>query len=559
MTFADFNISVPFNARGNIKTRCPQCTPHKRKQENRNAKDLSVNIEEGVWHCFNQDCLWKGSLNEAPKKQYVKPPQVDLPLTDKAVQWFKEERGINEVTLRRLKIYSEQRNICFPYYRNGELVNVKYRDAEKKFRLVGGAELILFNYDAVAGQKQIMIVEGEIDALTAVEVGYMTVCSVPNGASTGAVKLDYLDNSYEALEQAEEIIICTDNDTAGVALKNELIRRLGRERCMEITYPDECKDLNEVLKKHGSTGVWEVINSRKFLPVKGILRVTDLDGEIDNAFLYGFEPGVKAGMGDFDNLLNFSGGQLTVISGIPTAGKSTFTDQLAVYLAMRNKWTVALCSPESQPIALHVSNLTRCYLGKPFGQNTMTLDDLTNAKSFLYDHFFWFKLADEDLSVESILEKAAELVKKHGVKLLVIDPWNQLEHKRPHNQSETDYIGDALTKFNGFCKKYMVHVFIVAHPTKIKKKPSGEYETPTLYDISASANWFNKADNGVIIYRDSNNLTTVYVQKVRFEGINGKKGFAQFQFNSYKNRFEPLEQRETVDFTESNYETETPF
>lgn len=559
MTFADFGISVPSYASGNVKTRCPQCTPHKRKKENQNAKDLSVDVKEGVWKCHNDQCGWSGSLHDAPKKQYNKPPKVDLPLTDKAVKWFKEERGINQVTLKRLKIYSEGRNICFPYYRHDELVNVKYRDAEKKFRLVSGAELILFNYDAVAGQKQIMIVEGEIDALTAVEVGYMTVCSVPNGASTGSLKLDYLDNSYEALEQAQEIIICTDNDAAGNALKSELIRRLGRERCMEITYPDGCKDLNEVLKKHGSTGVWEVINSRKFLPVKGILRITDFDSELDNAFVNGFPEGAKAGMGEFDDLLNFSEGQVTVVTAVPGHGKSAVVDQIAIGLAQHHDWVVGVCSPENQPITLHVSKLTKCYLGKDFGQGKMSYDDLMKAKAFFYDRFYWFKLTDEDLSLEAILEKGLELVKKHGMKLLVMDPWNQIEHKRPTGQSETDYVGDSLTKIGNFAKINGVHVIIVAHPTKIKTKANGEYETPSLYDIAGSANWYNKIDNGVVIYRDSKDTTAIYTKKIRFEGINGKKGFCLMTYDVRTNRFTGA-QKFTQEIEPQNYyETETPF
>lgn len=575
MTFQEAGIYLPHGAHGNIKLNCPKCAttkPYKHKGSE-NSKDLSVDVDNGLWKCHR--CGWSGGIHTKVRKEYAVPVKVELPLSEKAVGFFKE-RGINEVSLRRLGVYSEMQYvgkfkkevscICFPYFRNGELVNVKYRAPEKQFKMVANAELILFNYDGVKGQKEVMIVEGEMDALTAIEIGYMNVCSVPNGASTGSSALEYLDNSWECLEDAEKIIIASDGDEAGVSLKNELIRRLGRERCYEIEYPEECKDLNEVLLKGGSKSVWDVINSAKALPVEGVLTVLDFDDDIDNAYTHGFASGYNVGYRKFDELLNFSAGQFTVISGVPNSGKSAFIDQILLLLAANHNWKIAVCSYEKQPIVLHFSNLAEAYVGKPFyrhkAEYKMNIDELNKAKGFIYEHFFWFKLKDVTLSIDSIIEKAKHLVKTNGINALLIDPWNYIEHKRPKEKTETEYVSDALSKLRFFAQDYGVHIFLIAHPTKIRKDKGGDkLEVPTLYDIAGSAHFYNKCDNGIIVYRNPDDIVSVYVQKVRFF-MNGKRGFTDFIFDPHTQRYKEVGgEYKTLysDIPESNYETDVPF
>jgi twinkle protein len=546
-TFQQLGIKIPTGATGNIKTICPSCTPHNRKPENRNSKDLSVNIDKGIWNCHN--CGFTGGLYEKQEKVYVVPPTVSLPLSAKTISYFKS-RGINEVTLKHFHITekkewmpqlnAESNCILFPYIRNGAWVNVKYRDARKNFKLTKDAELILFNIDAIAGQKRVIITEGEIDAMSAHEAGFSAVCSVPNGATKGNQRLDYLNASWWAFNEADEVIIATDNDEAGIALKNELSRRLDRSRCREVRYPDDCKDLNEVLVKYGTEKVGEVLSGAKALPVEGVYRLSDFMYELDNVYENGFERGVTTGYPDFDNLLNFSGGQLTMITGVPNSGKSAFLDQVLIRLAQRHGWSIGVCSFENQPITRHAANLSSVYSGKPFFKQAgrMSVDEFNYAKNFLHDHFFWFKIRNEDVSLDGILNRARQLVKAYGIKALVIDPYNYIEHKRPAHMTETEYISLCLTEICNFAKDYDIHIFMVAHPTKIKKNPATkDFEIPTLYDISGSANFFNKTDNGFTVYRDRvTNKVSVYVQKVRFF-FNGKIGMSEFTYDVYSGRY----------------------
>lgn len=556
--FEQFGIKVPSGATGNIKTICPQCTPHLRKPHNRNSKDLSVNLADGLWNCHN--CNWTGSLNKkSEKKEYIKPAEIVLGMDEKVISWFQDKRGISKNTLKVFGIGTvsewmpqEQKNmncIVFPYTKNGECVNRKYRSANKGFKLVSGAELLLWNYDGVMGKKTALITEGEIDALSVYETGWTLsgengVASVPNGASKGRQRLDYLDNSWECLEAAEKIIIATDNDEAGLSLKVELIRRLGRDRCFEIQYPEGCKDLNEVLINLGTNGVLEVINNATPLPIEGILRLSDFEDEVDALYNEGYQQGAKSGFKEFDKLLNFSEGQLTTITGIPNSGKSAFIDQLLVRLANRNKWKIGVCSFENQPYKLHIDKLASCYIGAPMTKKKdlkMSLDEFKKAKEFLNENFFWFKMKDEDLSINGILERAKSLVRHHGINALLIDPYNYIDHQRKSNQTETEYISELLSQIDRFAEDYGVHVFLIAHPRKINKnKDTGDYEVPTLYDIAGSAHFYNKTDNGITVYRDAkSNVVTVYVQKVRFF-MNGERGYCEFTFDPYTNRYKEI-------------------
>ena len=161
-----------------------------------------------------------------------------------------------------------------------------------------------------------------------------------------------------------------------------------------------------------------------------------------------------------------------------------------------------------------------------------------DAKQFLQEHFFWFKMADEDCTIDGILERMAMLVKTHGINYGVIDPYNYVESVRAMGQTETEYISEFLGKCCNFSKYHLIHLFIVAHPTKIKKiQGTPNFEIPTLYDISGSANWFNKPDNGFTVYREnSTNQVSVHIQKVRFF-VNGKKGMIEFDYDVHTGRY----------------------
>lgn len=553
-TWADFGLDVPATASGEYLTTCPQCSSQRKKKH---AKCLSANVDEGVWVCFH--CGWSGTLktggqrNELhwQKPQYRKPearPLVDLPA--KALKFF-SDRGISQETLRAFKItvakvYMPQIEeqvaaIMFPYMRGGELINAKYRDNLKNFRMEAGAERLLFNVDAIG--ERVVIVEGEMDALAVYESGCeIPAVSVPDGAPVPTAKdyeskFSFLESAQEALDAAVEVVIAVDSDEPGKRLEDELARRIGREKCKRVTWPEDCKDANDVLVKHGHLALQECIAAAQPFPINGVFSVIDLSDKVDVLWERGWERGHSTGFANLDEYYTVRPGEFTVVTGIPNSGKSNFLDHLMVKLANRHGWRFAIFSPENQPLEDHMARMLEKYTGMPFAQGKserMSADQRDEAKLWLNDHFRWI-LPDEDAdwTVENVLEKAKGLVFQFGIKGLLIDPWNELESGAAKDETETQYISRTLKRIRQFGRRYGVHVWVVAHPMKLQKDKEGNYPIPTPYDISGSAHWRNKADNCLAVWRDLINSESrhveVHVSKVRFRQI-GRIGHAQFEY-----------------------------
>lgn len=545
MDYRDFNIDIRSSkTSGEVQCLCPQCS-HTRKKKT--DKCLSVNLDKQSWFCHH--CAWAGGLVDNKKMDdvvYVKPAfKNNTFLSQKAVEWF-EKRAISQATLNAFKITEglewmpqvnkEINTIQFNYFRNSELVNVKYRTGNKHFKLHKGSELIFYNLDVVANSKEIIICEGEMDALAFYEAGYKNVVSVPNGANINTNNLSYIDNCIELFNEAETIYLATDNDIAGRKLRQELGDRFGLERCRYIEF-EEFKDCNDLLIHRGIIGVTEAFKGSKLFPLEGVFTIEDFDLEINDMYVNGLETGADTGMEDFDRLLKFAKGYITTITGIPGHGKSDFLDQLCLKLHLRHGWKFAFYSPENKPTRLHFSKLARKAIGKKwFGFDRITTEERDSVKNSL-NNSFWFLKPEKDFTIDSILKLVKQLVKAHGIDAFIIDAWNKLEHQ--YTVSETKYIGETLDKIAMFCEENNVHCFLVAHPTKIyKDKATGFYEIPTMYNIAGSANFYNKSDNGICVYRNfETHMTDIYVQKVKFSHW-GEIGRAEFRYALDSGRFE---------------------
>lgn len=480
------------------------------------------------------------------KREYKKPePPVkkEIPALKK---WF-FDRGITEQTLSKFgvtfsnvwmpKAAKETDTVCFNYFRNGDLVNIKYRAAQKDFKLAKDAELIFYNLDSIQGRDCVIIVEGEIDCMTVSQcMNYnVAVVSVPNGAATGTQRLEYFDNCYEYFEQVAQVIIFTDNDNPGILLRDELARRIGYDKCFKVIYPADCKDANEILLKHGQKGVLECIKYAVEFPIEGILSMQEMYEDIRNYYHHGYPIGIKVGIPEFDEHISFMVGQFTTVTGIPGSGKSEFIDWVMVNAAQNHGWRVGICSFENQPSSLHVTKLMEKHIGKSFSfrsnpYDRMSENEMNIAATFIDEYFHFININQVDVTIDGLLTKAAELVMRKGVKMILIDPWNYIEHKINVGQTETQYISESLSKFKSFCLKYGVHLILVAHPVKMKKE-NNKYEVPTLYSISGSSHFFNKTDNGITVYRDyDTGVVDVYIQKVRYSWL-GKVGRVSFTYN----------------------------
>lgn len=486
---------------------------------------------------------------ETNTKKYERPVTRLTKLSESTINYF-EKRGISNNTLLVFnvtesvewmpKAQKEVQAINFNYYRDEELINIKYRAKDKDFKLAKNAELIFYNIDSIKDKSTAIIVEGEIDALTLYECGFYNVVSVPNGAGNN---LQYLDNCYQYFEHKTKIIIATDNDEPGNNLREELARRLGKEKCYTVNYTDGCKDINDVLVKHNKDIVANVINLAVCFPIEGIHTMDDMYEDVCNYYLNGYPKGSETHITGLDELITFSGGQITMITGVPGSGKSEFLDYIMTKLSMNYQWNWGVCSFENQPSAFHVTKLQEKVTGKAFQfradpAHRMDKYEFEHSIGIIDQHFSFININKVDVTVDGIIDKARELVLRKGIKGLIIDPWNYIEHKVPPNRTETQYISESLTKFKAFALLSNIHIFIVAHPTKIaKNKDTGEYEIPTLYNISGSAHFFNKTDNGICMYRSfKTNQVTCYVQKIRYSWL-GKIGFTSFNYNTFTRQY----------------------
>lgn len=524
------------------KVHCPKCHDNRK---NKRDKSLSVNCQKGVWLCHH--CGWTAGVSKPDwkpdfaRREYTKPEERELPLGDRIVKFF-EKRGIEKRVLEYFRIgESNEQNqpwINFPYYRAGELINVKRRNRNKDFRLVGGAELIFYNLDSVFGSDTAVICEGEIDCMTFYQSNIFNVVSVPNGASKGDMKLEYLDNCFEYFDELSTIIIATDGDEPGRALRDELARRLGRGRCKFVEYPNSCKDANEVLLKFGAKAVKELIENAKDFPVEGISTPEDYLTSIYDIFDNGFPKGDKIGHAGFDDLLSFRPGEVTAVTGIPNSGKSAFLDHVSIRLMNRFNWRFGVLSTESYPYSVYMTKLIQAFAGKPLKSlNKSDIDPI--VRKFFQAKLFLFGI--EDRSLKSVLGRAKELVLRKGINALVLDPWNTLELDSSKG-SELEKIKEGLKEIVLFAKQHMVHVFIVAHPTKMPvDQKTGAYLPPKLYNISGSADFFNMIDNGFVVYRNLGtkinktnkflgDTVTINVEKVKQFFI-GHQGSVTFDCN----------------------------
>jgi twinkle protein len=540
-TYSDFGIEIKLGkTTGETVTTCPQCS-HTRKKKT--EKCLGVNLDKGAWRCNH--CGWSGYLPKEVelKREYIRPKwNNNTLLSNGLVKWF-EGRGISQSTLNKAKVSEgiewmpqvgkEMNCVHFNYFYKDELINVKYRDGKKNFKLCKNAQKIPYNLNSVVDIEEVFIVEGEMDVLSFIEAGIENCISVPNGANLNTNNLDYFDDVIE-LFYGKKIVIATDNDNAGRKLRDDLSDRFGRSNCSWIDWED-FKDANEVLQKFGIQGVIEKISKRKEFDIVGSSSIAEYYDDVIDLFTNGLDNGIDVGDGVIGDNLRFAKGYITTITGIPGHGKSEFVDHMTIGLTINHNWSGAFYSPENKPTKLHIQKMIRKITGKgSYGANKPNELEVRNILEYLKEKI-WFLKPPKGFTIDNILESVRELKMRKNIDYFVIDAWNKLEHK--YDSNETKYIGESLDKIAVFCEENNVHCFLVAHPTKMQKdKLTGVYEVPNLYSIAGSANFYNKSDNGISVFRRFNpespedSYTEVHIQKVKFSHW-GKIGSVQYDFD----------------------------
>ena len=531
---------------------CPLCSSD-RKPKNTKAKCASYDWDRGLGTCHNCNTSFQLHTYQrkgASEKVYVRPAEVvHKPPASKVVEWFKT-RGISQQTLTDLRIsegpeYMPQTGktenvIKFNYFMGDQLINVKYRDGRKNFKLYKGAEKVFYNINSIIGYEYCVIVEGEMDVLALHEAGITNAISVPNGATLNSNNLDYLDACIDYFEDKDKIILACDSDEAGQALQAELVRRLGSEVCFLASF-DDCKDANEYLQKYGKEKLSERISGARPVPLENVTTFRDIEDEVTDFVKNGFKPGFQVGLQNFDDIFSTYTGQFITVTGIPSSGKSDFVDQMVVGYNNNYGWKTAFASPENQPTYLHAHKLMRKHW-----QGMPTAADINSEKwNQVADHCNtnYFHIDMERYTLESVLRKGAELVKRKGIKCLVIDPFNKVRDVDCKTEDVNRYTMEYLSKIEIFAKKYDVLVFIVAHPTKMYKTQDGKIEEPTMYNIKGGGEWYDASYHGILVHRDYEQKTVkAKVLKVKFQNLGENGAEAHFKWEPQSGCFIPHEQ-----------------
>lgn len=510
-----YNIhEIPTKAKSST---CPKCSEHRKKKTD---KCMSVFWDTGLGQCNHcgetiQLHTYKKKVTE---KVFVKPivKAQHSEYSREFLDYALVHRGISESTLKRLKItegrewmpkaQGETNCILFNYFVNDELINIKYRAKNKDFKLYKDAEKVFYNLDAIRTSKECVIVEGEWDAAAYIESGYNFVVSVPNGFNLkGNISLDYLDDYFDYFENKDIIYIAVDNDDAGAKGQKELIRRLGVEKCKIVNFGNS-KDGNEYLINNGPKQLLETLKNANDVKIEGVFSAYDVKDSMLNSYRNGQKRGTTTYVNCIDNAWTWRGGEVNVWTGYQNEGKSLMLNQLCVIRARNENAKVAVFSPENMPLDDFYNDIIEMYIGRSadpyYSNNYMSEDDFKEGLDFCEDNFFLI-YPEKDFKLETIFERTKYLVKKKGIRTLIIDPYNTIEHMMKSGEREDLYISRFMAQLKRFAVEYDLSINLVAHQLTARKNDAdgGRYYKPTLNNVKGGGTFADKADNVLIVWR----------------------------------------------------------
>ena len=507
------SIDIGSKTSGQFKVKCPVCIDNR---SNKTDRSLSVNLDTGLANCHYCKDFSVRDFKEGRKQEdkvYKLPVQEwqnFTKLSDNLVKWFKA-RGISQTTLIENKITEEKyyqpveqkevNNIVFNSFEGNDLVNKKYRDQKKNFTQSAGTRSIFYGINDIINQEEVYIVEGEIDKLSLWELGIRNCISLPNGANDN-------DNVWihaeKYLKDVKKFFIATDMDEKGNEVCEKIAQRLGRYRCLRIEFKN--KDANDDLKE-GVTVLEHAIKNPVKFPVAGTIQSGDLLDEIYKLYDSGVPKTLfptcswLKPLKDRD-VFSVMRGHLITGTGIPSHGKSSFTDWYVLNMVNDLKMKASIFSPEHNPLELYLSKFTSLFYGKPFFKNNDGYERVT--KTEIKDYVEWsnekiyFANPDRDQTPtwDWLLDTFKEQMYAYGIDIFVIDAFNKVI-----GASEKSQIDEVLTKLTSFAQRNNVVIFLIAHPTKMRKDENGVYEAPDLYSVSGSSDFRNQTHDGFCVYR----------------------------------------------------------
>lgn len=444
-----------------------------------------------------------------------------------AMMWMQDVRGISVDLCVRMGVTGKARQdgtaaVAFAYQEGGAVYGHKMRaTTTKDFGFFpAGVPHRLYNLDilrddTVVGEP-IIITEGEIDCLSVLEAGFVRAVSIPDGWTDGmeggdGTKVKPITDEERSLRRSPCVIVAGDNDSTGTSFTRAIANLLPGHDVRYCEWPDGCKDPNDVLRKHGAQELKKRIEAAKSVDPKGgrITGFSDLPPVRDNKVF-------KLGLDWADSRLAFEVGTMSVGTGTPGSGKSTFTTFAMNRIAKKHGIKMGMMAFETHPFVTR-DHLSRLNTGKPW--DSLEKLERNTLLERLDRHWRLVHRTFDDSTTHNLgwLENMVRvLAVRDRCEFITIDPWNELEHLPEPGESMTAYINFALQKIRQWAERFDTHICLIAHPKKMMGE--GKDKAPGGYDIADSAAFFNKPSLGFTIHQmeeDGQQVVELRTWKVR--------------------------------------------
>lgn len=564
------------NGSGEYYMVCPICTSF-REPEHQKEKKFAINLQKvpHPWRCNHCD---EGGyvIDEAYMERVKIKPILEnkkfLPISDPLVQWFWEKRGISKQTLIDLDIsasmepirqtkkvpgeeeYYDQvvnrRCINFKYKKDGILINIKYRDKVKNFKLISNASKIFYNIDSIKGQKEAIIVEGEIDVLSYYEAGIKNVVSVPNGVAISdaeieefrksgnfrtTLNMEYVDLCIDDFKDIETIYLATDDDIPGQKLREELSRRFGKHRCRYIKFseykrPDNipCKDSNDVLVNCGKEVLKNTIGNSYPYPISGVTTAVDYWEKMSRIFDNGRQKGFSTGYKTLDAHFSWMPGWLTLANGYPGEGKTAILLDMLLITTVLYGWKWGIYSPENYPPENVIDTLAEILAGDTADinfQDRMSKQRYEHAIKTHIDKHFYFVDNEDGYTPAQLRDVKKSLVKQYGINGFLTDPWKNLYHDLGNMTIDMYLQRELAAEVRVAIKNDLINV-ISHHPPTPPREKDKNYPAPSYFELIGGQIWSASSYAMLCIHKHDrtswkDTLTELHIQKIKEHKLAG--------------------------------------
>ncbi len=542
------------------KIQCPVC-PQQGKQHIKD-KCLSVNLDKEVFKCHK--CGWQGGWTKfGNKKKYQIPDtsnQTKLKL--KHLQLF-SKRMITQDVLIRNKVATavNPKNgnsdwFAFTYFDADHPVKVKYKKVceggSKKIFQEANCIPWIYKYNDLLHQEEIMICEGEEEALIWEVAGFKHASSVDAGAPNENDqnidgKLECITNCFHVFEEAKVIYLALDNDPNGKRLERELIKRFGAEKCKKVDF-SPYKDANEYALNVGIKSLLDLKNDAKYVPIEGLFMCDHFNDEITYHYINGQIKGTETYFPDLNRYWTWRPGEVNVWTGYNNEGKSLYLRQLQIAKSAAENWRHVVFAPEEYPISEWYTDIIESYIGKSADKSQLTKNNYMSEEEFregfLFANEHFFNIYPPLIhGIEELLDLASYSVRKYNIKTVTLDPYNQIHHKMRSGEREDLYISRFMATLKKFAIDHMVAFSLIAHQRTPVIAEGKNFPKPNLFLIKGGGTFADKADNVISVWRENRNTdpydnrVRIIIQKIKKQKLTGVPGECAFTYNRDRNQF----------------------